>query len=55
MEIVKGKRQFGVGLNVGHSIVTNGILCVRGGDAVLPELLWDSLLILFKINVLRSI
>ena len=31
------------GVNVGHPIVTNGILCVRGGDAALPKLLWDFL------------
>jgi len=29
---------------VGHPIVTNWILCVRGGDAALPKLLWDFLL-----------
>ena len=26
-------------VNVGHPIVTNRILCVRGGDAALPKLL----------------
>jgi len=31
-------------LNVGHPIVTNGILSVRRGDAALPKLLWDFLL-----------
>jgi len=30
-------------VNVGHPIVTNGILCVKGGDAALPKLLWDFL------------
>ena len=30
-------------VNVGHPIVTNEILCVRGGDAALPRLLWDFL------------
>jgi len=28
----------------GHLIVTDGILCVSGGDAALPRLLWDFLL-----------
>jgi len=32
-----------LGVNVGHPIATNGILCVRGGDAALPKLLWDFL------------
>jgi len=31
VEIVEVKGHFGV--NVEHPIVTNGILCVRGGDA----------------------
>ena len=31
-------------VNVGHPIVSNGILCVRGGDAALPKLLLDFLL-----------
>jgi len=26
-----------LGANVGHPIVTNGILCVTGGDAALPN------------------
>jgi len=30
-------------VNVWHPVVTNGILCVRGGDAALPRLLWDFL------------
>jgi len=30
-------------VNVGHTIVTNGILCARGGDEALPKLLWDFL------------
>ena len=40
-----------LGVNVGHPIVTNGILvawllsAVRGGDAALPKLLCDFLLI----------
>jgi len=25
------------GVNVGHPIVTSGILCVRGGDALFPN------------------
>jgi len=33
-----------LGVNVGHPIVTDGILCVRDGDAALPKLLWDFLL-----------
>jgi len=32
------------GIN-GHPIVTDGILCVRGGDAALPNLLWISCLL----------
>ena len=31
-------------VNVRHPILTNGILCVRGGDGALPKLLWDILL-----------
>ena len=34
-----------LGVNVGHSIATNGILSVKGGDAALPKLLWDFLLL----------
>ena len=34
-----------LGVNVGNPIVTNGILCVRGGDAAPPDLLWDFLFI----------
>jgi len=37
----KGRSSFGV--NVRHPIITNKILCVRGGDAGLPKLLWDFL------------
>jgi len=32
------------GVNVWPPVVANGILCVRGGDAALPKLLWDFLL-----------
>ena len=35
-------------VNVEHPIVTNGILCVRGGDTALPRLLWDYLFELLK-------
>ena len=28
---------------MGLSIVTNGIICVKGGDAVLPKFLWGGL------------
>jgi len=38
--IVEGE---GAVLTVGHRIVTNGILCVRGGDADVPKFLWDLL------------
>jgi len=31
------------GVNVGHPVVTKGILYVRGGDAALPKLLWNFL------------
>jgi len=43
VEIVEGEGAV-LGVNMGHPVVTNGILCVRGGDAVLPKLLWDLLL-----------
>jgi len=36
------------GVNVGHPIVTIcgiAVLCRKGGDAALPKLLWDFLLI----------
>ena len=33
------------GESLGLSIVTNGIICVRGGDAALPKLLWHFLVI----------
>jgi len=33
-----------LGVNVARSIVTNGILCVTGGDAALPRLLCNLLL-----------
>jgi len=36
MLIVKVKRAV-LGVSMGHSIVTNGILCVRGGDALFPN------------------
>ena len=42
VEIVEGEGAVLV-VNVGHPIVTNGILCVRGSDAALPKLLWDFL------------
>jgi len=38
MEMVEGEWAVW-GVNVRHPIVTNGILCVRGGDAALPKLL----------------
>ena len=38
VEIVEGEGAV-LGVNMGHPIVTNGILYVRGGDAVLPRLL----------------
>ena len=31
--------------SLGLSIVTNRIVCMRGGDAALPKLLWDFLVI----------
>ena len=42
------RRELGAVLNVnlGHPIATNGILCLRGGDATLPKLFWDFLLLL---------
>ena len=38
--IVEGNGQFLEGESLGLSIVTNGIGCVRGGEAALPKLLW---------------
>ena len=38
--IVEGEATV-MGVIVGRSIVTNGIVCVRGGDAALPKLLCD--------------
>jgi len=35
----RGRNSFGI--NVRHPIVSNGILCVRGGDAAFLKLLWD--------------
>jgi len=49
MEFVEGGAVLGV--NVGHPIVTSGdfvawlFSAVRGGDAALPKLVWDFLLI----------
>jgi len=37
-EALKGKR-------LGLSIVTNGIVCMRGGKAALPKLIWVFLVI----------
>ena len=37
-------------VNAGHPIVTNGILCMRVGDAALPKLLWDFLLIAERVT-----
>jgi len=52
-----GRGSFGV--DVGHLIVTNGDLCIviRGGDAALPKLRWDFLLLLSieKINCSKYI
>jgi len=45
VEIVKEEGAV-FGVNLGHPIVTNGILCMRGGDAALPKLLWDFLFLL---------
>jgi len=43
VEIVEGEGAVFV-VNVGHPIVNNGILCVMGGDAAFPKLLWDFLM-----------
>ena len=42
---------------MGHLIVTNGILCVRGGDGALPKLLRDFLFLLRTTNlsILKSL
>jgi len=42
VEIVEGRGAVLV-VNVGHPIVTNGILCVRGSYAALYKLLWNFL------------
>ena len=42
VEFVEGEGEVLV-VNMGHPIVNNGILCVRGGDAALPKLLCDFL------------
>jgi len=42
VEIIEGEGAV-LEVNVGHPIVTSGILCMRGGDAALPKLLWDFL------------
>jgi len=42
MMIVEGKGTFEG--KCGASIVTNGILCMKGGKVTLPKLLWDFLL-----------
>jgi len=44
VEVVEGEGALLVVI-VGHPVVTNGILCVRGGDTALPKLLWDFLLV----------
>ena len=36
VEIIEGEEAVLV-VNVGHPIVTSGILCVRGGDAAAPK------------------
>jgi len=43
--IVEGEGTVLGGESLGLSIETNGIVCVRGGDAALPKLLWDLLVI----------
>ena len=51
VEIVEGRRAV-LGVNAWHPVVTNGdfaawlLSAVRGGDAVLPKLHWDFLLII---------
>jgi len=47
VEIIEGEGAV-LGVNVGHPTVTSGILCVRGGDAALPKLLCDFLLVSSK-------
>jgi len=48
----RGRGSFEV--NVGHPPVTNRILCVRGGDAALPKLLWDFLLMITEALIPRT-
>ena len=45
VEIVVGEGAVLV-VNEGHPVATNGILCVRGGDAAHLKLLWDFWLLL---------
>jgi len=44
VKIVEGEGAVLV-VNVGHPVVTNGILYVRGSNVALPKLLWDFLFI----------
>ena len=43
-----------LGVNLGHPIVTNRILCVRGGNDAFPKLLWDFLSSIIYGNEKRS-
>ena len=43
MVIIEGEGAVLGGESLGLSIVTSGIVCVRGGDAALPKLLWNFL------------
>jgi len=43
VEIDEGERAV-FGVNVGHPIVTNGILCIRGGDVLFPNDFGEDLL-----------
>jgi len=49
VEIIEGEGAVLV-VNVGHPIVTNEILCVRGSDVALPKLLWDFLLPMLAVH-----
>ena len=42
VEIVEGEEAV-LAVDMGHPVETNGIVCVRGGDAALPKSLWDFL------------
>jgi len=49
VEIVEGERAV-FGVNVGRPVVTNEILCVRGGDALFPNDFGEDLFSLVRVD-----